>query len=168
MRACAGCILPKGSFVGVPVYGVHHQKAVWGDDADTFVPDRWLAEDAASQKRAKNSYFAFGGGMRACPGSRFALLEIKCTLIKIFQNFTLELAPKQVCFAHRLLWSENFQSQRNWTNKAEPCLRDSALAIGMTFCKFMLDISERKLIACLHDVCILQYGQIWFRFKGRT
>ena len=83
--------------MGIPVHGVHNEKAVWGDNAEDFVPDRWLAEDAASQKRAKNGFFAFGGGPRGCPGSKFALLEMKCTLIKIFQNFTLELAPRQVC-----------------------------------------------------------------------
>ena len=93
----AGRVVPKGTFLSISVYGIHHEKSVWGDDADEFVPDRWLTEDVASQKRSKNSYFAFGGGMRSCPGKAFALLEIKCTLIKVFQNFTLELGPKQVC-----------------------------------------------------------------------
>ena len=83
-------------WVAVSPYAIHNDSRVWGPDVDHFLPERWLTQDPAAQKKAKKGFFAFGHGPRVCPGSRFALLEMKLTLIRIFQNFTLELGPDQV------------------------------------------------------------------------
>ena len=94
--SAAGSTVQKGMWVAVSPYAIHNDSRVWGSDVEQFLPERWLTEDPAALKKAKKGFFAFGHGPRVCPGSRFALLEMKLTLIRIFQNFTLELGPKQV------------------------------------------------------------------------
>jgi len=92
----AGYKVPKGSWFFISAYTIHNDPAVWGDDVATFLPERWLTDDPAAAKKAKNSFFGFGDGPRVCPGSRFALLEAKTALVRVFQKFTLELQPGQV------------------------------------------------------------------------
>lgn len=89
-------------WVAVSPYAIHNDPRVWGPDVDQFLPERWLTQDPAALKQAKKGFFAFGHGPRVCPGSRFALLEMKLTLIRILQNFTLELGPDQVTLTNFL------------------------------------------------------------------
>lgn len=91
----SGKILEKGQWIAVSIFGLHHDKKIWGPSVEDFIPERWLSTDS-EQKRLKDGYFGFGGGPRHCPGERFALLEVKITLIRIFQNFNLHLGPHQV------------------------------------------------------------------------
>ena len=88
--------MAKGSWVAISPYAIHNDPRVWGLDVDKFLPERWLAKDPEAIKKAKRGFFAFGHGPRVCPGSRFAIIEIKLALIRMFQNFTLELSPNQV------------------------------------------------------------------------
>ncbi|KAG8525345.1 uncharacterized protein KY384_008989 [Bacidia gigantensis] len=41
----------------------HHDKTIWGDDAQTFKPERWRSID----EKTKESYMPFGAGKYACP-----------------------------------------------------------------------------------------------------
>jgi cytochrome P450 len=47
----AGQWLPEGIRVGVNAAVVHRNKSVFGDDADQFVPERWLRDDAANMQQ---------------------------------------------------------------------------------------------------------------------
>jgi cytochrome P450 len=89
-------------------------------DLDDFVPERWLtANNSAYEEKVptsekqeeadgleeasydaaggslfhpvKNSFIAFSEGLRACPGRRFAQVEITAVLTAIFQKYTVEL-----------------------------------------------------------------------------
>ena len=60
------------------------------------MPERWLTCSAEQLAQMKNNFLAFGAGPRACPGQRFALLELRISLVRIFQEFTIHLAPIQV------------------------------------------------------------------------
>ena len=89
--------MKKDSWFTVPVYGIQRDPEFWGPDANAFSPERWLIEDPEAIKAMKRSFFAYGAGPRSCPASRFAKFEMKLALIRIFQAFTLELLPDQVC-----------------------------------------------------------------------
>jgi cytochrome P450 len=91
------------------------------NDLDDFVPERWLrtqvdprAEKATPHKETeapdgleqtsfdttapgslfkpvKGSFLTFSEGMRACPGRRFAQVEVTAVLSAIFQRYSVEL-----------------------------------------------------------------------------
>ncbi|KAF8331980.1 cytochrome P450 [Cantharellus anzutake] len=66
---------------------LHSNKDIWGDNADQFVPERWVDGDKAAQRTPKPQLFAFGGGPRICPGQEFAYIEASLMLIRMFQIF---------------------------------------------------------------------------------
>lgn len=43
---------PAGTVVGVNAWVVHHDKEVFGQDADVFRPERWLTGDTKIMKRS--------------------------------------------------------------------------------------------------------------------
>ena len=55
---------------------------LFGDDAETFRPDRW-----DSWKPDIWEYLPFSNGPRICQGRHFARLHIEYTLVRIFQEF---------------------------------------------------------------------------------
>lgn len=73
--------LPRGAVVVFSHLVTHHMADVWPEPR-RFDPDRWLQADPSPYE-----YSPFGGGPRACPGSDFALLEMKLTLAQALQRF---------------------------------------------------------------------------------
>jgi hypothetical protein len=41
----SGAFLPEGTIVGMTAAVVHRDKEVFGEDADTYRPERWLGEE---------------------------------------------------------------------------------------------------------------------------
>ena len=58
---------------------LHRDRAVWGDDAEAFNPDRFV-EPQPPAKIPPNAYLPFGTGQRACIGRQFALQEATLVL----------------------------------------------------------------------------------------
>ena len=50
---------PEGTVLSVPSYTIHRDKAVWGEDADSFRPERWFEHDEAELQKAFNP-FSYG------------------------------------------------------------------------------------------------------------
>lgn len=69
------CLLPK----------IHRDPAVYGDNAESFVPERMLDEPFG--KLPNNSWKPFGNGMRGCIGRPFAWQEAILTTAMLLQNF---------------------------------------------------------------------------------
>ncbi|MGI8314150.1 bifunctional cytochrome P450/NADPH--P450 reductase [Halobacillus mangrovi] len=65
---------------------LHRDKSVWGEDAETFKPERF--EDPSSIPH--HAYKPFGNGQRACIGQQFALHEATLVLGMVLQHFELE------------------------------------------------------------------------------
>lgn len=70
---------------------VHRDKAVWGESAEEFDPDRFLPQN--SRGRAKNIYKPFGTGERACIGRQFALHEAILVLARILHRYEITGDP---------------------------------------------------------------------------
>ncbi len=55
----------------------HGMPDVWGADASSFNPSRFLHEqDKDTERRRRAAYTPFGGGGHLCPGRNFAYAEI--------------------------------------------------------------------------------------------
>ena len=67
-----GLTIPAKSILLMSPWVVHRDPR-WWPEPERFLPERWLAGEAA--ERPKFSYFPFGGGARVCIGERFAWAE---------------------------------------------------------------------------------------------
>lgn len=88
--------IPKGMKVIASIAGYQRNKEVFGKDANTFNPERWL-NDILEKKRPTlgvyGNLLTFAGGVRTCIGWRFALYEVQTLTVEIINNF--ELLPTQ-------------------------------------------------------------------------
>ncbi|KAL3471768.1 pisatin demethylase [Aspergillus californicus] len=89
MHPAVGTILPR-SVVGVNPWVYHRDPQVYGPDADSFRPERWLGpkEETAQLER---SLFTFGAGARTCLGRNIALLELAKLIPQLYRYFEFEL-----------------------------------------------------------------------------
>ncbi|KAJ8489627.1 hypothetical protein ONZ51_g2825 [Trametes cubensis] len=92
--------IAAGNRVIVSILEPHHSKAIWGDDALEFRPERWdnLPEEAARMPGIWGNVLAFAAGAHSCIGYRFAIAEIKAVLFTLVREFVFELgvAPEDV------------------------------------------------------------------------
>lgn len=85
-----GCTVPAGTIVVFSPYLVHRHPAFW-DSPEAFDPGRFAP--GAASGRPPFAYIPFGGGPRACLGSRFALMEMQLVVATVMQAFRLRLPP---------------------------------------------------------------------------
>ncbi|GAB1520894.1 hypothetical protein RhiTH_003983 [Rhizoctonia solani] len=104
-------LIKKGTTVIVLAGDIGRDPTVWGEDAETFKPDRML--DGKFEALPPKSWLPFGNGARACIGRPFAWQEALIAIATIFQKFdfrpsdesytlqlkqTLTLKPKDFTF----------------------------------------------------------------------
>ncbi|KAF2013100.1 cytochrome P450 [Aaosphaeria arxii CBS 175.79] len=78
---------PQGVVLSVPAYTIHHSKEIWGEDADTFRPERW--EKLTEQQ--KGAFIPFSYGPRACVGRNVAEMELALIVSTVFRRYEFEL-----------------------------------------------------------------------------
>ncbi|KAI0432393.1 cytochrome P450 family protein [Xylaria sp. FL1042] len=86
----SGTYIPGGTVVGTSPWVIHRVQEVWGPDADTFRPERWLDEERIGDLR--RFFFAFGGGTRTCIGRHISWLEIEKLIASLVMRYDFELA----------------------------------------------------------------------------
>ena len=84
-----GKFLPAGTIVGVNPWVVHRDQEVFGEDVETFRPERWLERDRSDMDRF---FFAFGSGARVCLGRNISWMEMSKLVPTLFSKFDLQLA----------------------------------------------------------------------------
>lgn len=85
--------IAKGQQVFIPVYGIHHDPAIY-EDPEAFKPERFSAEQI--QQRVQGAFLPFGDGPRNCVGLRFAMLEMRIALVKLLQRFEFSSCKRTI------------------------------------------------------------------------
>ncbi|KAK8131649.1 hypothetical protein PG984_008087 [Apiospora sp. TS-2023a] len=98
-----GRFVPAGVAVGINPYVAGRNKGIWGDDPDTYRPERWLrgnspgAPDETEDeyklrlRRFNTADLTFGGGSHICIGRNLALLETYKVVATIVRRYHVEL-----------------------------------------------------------------------------
>ncbi|KAI0933177.1 hypothetical protein AcV7_004723 [Taiwanofungus camphoratus] len=86
--------ISKGDSVMIPIADINRSKALWGEDASEFKPERWDAVPEAVQSipGVWGNLLTFLGGPHACIGYRFSLVEVKTLIFTLIRAFEFELA----------------------------------------------------------------------------
>ncbi|KAF2452826.1 cytochrome P450 monooxygenase [Lineolata rhizophorae] len=90
----AGHFVPKGTTVVLAPAAINTHKALWGDNADEFNPDRWMGPGRANTGGADSNYsfLTFLHGPRSCIGQGFAKAEFACLLAAWMGRFEVTFA----------------------------------------------------------------------------
>ncbi|KAH7884659.1 cytochrome P450 [Phlebopus sp. FC_14] len=84
--------IAKGQTIVASICTYNRLKSVWGEDADTWKPLRFL--DSSKDKPSVGVFAnlcVYSAGIRGCIGWRFAVLEIQAVLTELIENFVFEL-----------------------------------------------------------------------------
>ncbi|VVB15794.1 unnamed protein product [Arabis nemorensis] len=68
-------------------------RAVWGEDASEFKPERWISERNGGLKHEPSfKFFVFNSGPRNCLGKNLSFLQMKTVAVEIIQNYDITIA----------------------------------------------------------------------------
>ncbi|KAF2149936.1 cytochrome P450 oxidoreductase [Myriangium duriaei CBS 260.36] len=82
-----GEFVPGGVIVGCNAWVLHRRPEIFGEDVDSFRPERWLEASPSQLKEMKATMFQFGAGPRTCIGKNISLLEIYKLVPTFLRNF---------------------------------------------------------------------------------
>jgi benzoate 4-monooxygenase len=51
-----GQFFVEGTVLSVPSYSIHRDQAVWGEDVETYRPERWFERDQVAMQKAFNPF----------------------------------------------------------------------------------------------------------------
>jgi hypothetical protein len=88
----AGKKFPAGSTVGINAWVAHRNASVYGADAETWRPERWLEmKEHGHGAKVERYFFAFGMGSRTCIGKNLSLLEVSKLIPEVMRRFEFVL-----------------------------------------------------------------------------
>ncbi|KAF5539152.1 lipase esterase [Fusarium phyllophilum] len=76
----SGRFFPEGAIVGINTWVAHRDRSIFGQDVDSFSPERWLQDDEERVVLMNRFWMPFGLGSRTCIGRHISMLEM-CKLI---------------------------------------------------------------------------------------
>jgi cytochrome P450 len=96
MASCSvdGVVVPAGVRVLVNAWAIGRDPRYWGEDAEEFVPERFLDGGSAAGVGFKGNDFQFlpfSAGRRQCPGMNFGMAAVEVMLATLVHRFDWEM-----------------------------------------------------------------------------
>ncbi len=85
-----GTVIPGGTIVGCNAWVVQRDKKTFGEDCDSYRPERWLA-DGEKTRKMERAMFNFGAGNHVCLGQNIALMEIYKLVPSLMKTYEVSL-----------------------------------------------------------------------------
>lgn len=95
----AGEHIAGGTVVGVSSWAVHHNKDVFGQDVDTFRPERWLEPSEEQVRLMERSMLHFGAGNHLCLGKNISAREMYKVVPSLMRAFKVGLHCDSNCIS---------------------------------------------------------------------
>ncbi|KAF5879661.1 putative benzoate 4-monooxygenase cytochrome p450 protein [Botrytis fragariae] len=83
-------LIPPNSTISIQAWSLHRNPAIFGDEAETFCPERWLV-DEDRVREMERGFLAFGRGGRACTGKDLALAEMRHLIRRIYTQYRTKI-----------------------------------------------------------------------------
>lgn len=83
--------IPPGTVVGINPWVFQRNRRIFGDDAESWRPERWLNEDAERVKYMDQHILTFGAGKRTCLGRNIAMLELSKVVPALLLRYEMKL-----------------------------------------------------------------------------
>ncbi|KAJ7681316.1 cytochrome P450 monooxygenase [Mycena olivaceomarginata] len=88
-----GRFFSAGAVVGVPIYTLHRDPDIWGNDPDVYRPERWF--DVEKVTVMHKAFNPFSSGPRACVGRNLAALELSLIIATLLRRYHFVLAEPE-------------------------------------------------------------------------
>lgn len=85
-----GAPLPVGTLVSANSYVLGRSREVWGPEAETWDPARWLVGDEDERREMEGRFVAFGKGPRGCIGKELALLMVAAAVRGVLERWEVD------------------------------------------------------------------------------
>jgi cytochrome P450 len=89
----SGVILPEDTCMLINIYNLQRDKKYWGENADQFIPERFLPENS---KIYPNSYIPFSAGRRMCIAHKYSKFAIKIFIARLVRKFKFSTSLKEI------------------------------------------------------------------------
>ncbi|KAJ7315523.1 cytochrome P450 [Mycena albidolilacea] len=86
-------VIPERAVVGVPIYTLHSDPDIWGNDPDVYRPERWF--DVEKVTVMHKAFNPFSSGPRACVGRNLAALELSLIIATLLRRYYFVLAEPE-------------------------------------------------------------------------
>lgn len=91
-----GTFVPKGSNIALVYHAMARMPSVWGADAASFVPERFIDSQTGEMLKISSGKFStFNTGPRVCVGRKLAMMEMKMVVACVVSRFHLDEVPGQ-------------------------------------------------------------------------
>ena len=88
-----GQLLKEGAQILISAGAIHRSPSVWGPDAASFNPRRFLDEGALATSR-RAALLPFGGGTAYCPGRHLVRDQVLCLIVALVVGFDVTEAGR--------------------------------------------------------------------------
>ncbi|CAD5330403.1 unnamed protein product [Arabidopsis thaliana] len=94
-------VLPSGhkvqanSKIIICLYALGRMRAVWGDDALEFKPERWVSDKGSLRHEPSFKFLSFNSGPRTCLGKHLAMTQMKMVAVEILHNYEIKVIKGQ-------------------------------------------------------------------------
>ncbi|PHH77606.1 hypothetical protein CDD80_433 [Ophiocordyceps camponoti-rufipedis] len=86
-----GLWLPPDTTIGCCPVALHRNEQIFGPDAGSFCPNRWLSGDTERQRAMDRCSLSWGGGSRSCPGRQLAELIVLKAVTRLLDCFDVRV-----------------------------------------------------------------------------
>ncbi|KAH7348871.1 pisatin demethylase [Rhexocercosporidium sp. MPI-PUGE-AT-0058] len=91
-----GMFIPGGTSIGYDAFGIFRSKDIFGQDANTFRPERWLEGPPEKTKDLEQTLdLVFSFGKYQCLGRNVALMELNKVFVELFRRFDFAAVDAQ-------------------------------------------------------------------------